>query len=92
LKIVEDKPVEAPIAESPIEPIAEPIADKAIESPKPEASGKKKSEKSGKKMKRLTLDIPKSLHKAIKGRAVEEGAPMADMLRSLLEQHYKTPS
>jgi predicted DNA binding CopG/RHH family protein len=40
------------------------------------------------KMKRLTLDIPEDLHKAIKTRAVVEGVPMANMLRSLLEEHY----
>jgi hypothetical protein len=40
------------------------------------------------KMKRLTLDIAKPLHKAIKAKAVEEGVPMVDMLRSLLEKHY----
>lgn len=41
-----------------------------------------------KKTKRLTLDIPKSLHKAIKAQAVEEGISIVDMLRTLLEQHY----
>jgi predicted DNA binding CopG/RHH family protein len=40
------------------------------------------------KMKRLTLDIPESLHAAIKRRAVDEGVTMADMLRKLLEEHY----
>jgi hypothetical protein len=40
------------------------------------------------KMKRLTLDIAKPLHKAIKAKAVEEGVPMVDMLRSLLEENY----
>jgi predicted DNA binding CopG/RHH family protein len=40
------------------------------------------------KLKRLTLDIPKPLHKAIKAQAVEEGIPMVDMLRTLLERHY----
>jgi predicted DNA binding CopG/RHH family protein len=40
------------------------------------------------KMKRLTLDIPEDLHKAIKTRAVVEGVPMANMLRSLLDQNY----
>lgn len=40
------------------------------------------------KMKRLTLDIPEELHKAIKTRAVVEGVPMANMLRSLLDQNY----
>ncbi|OUL21490.1 hypothetical protein BV378_26595 [Nostoc sp. RF31YmG] len=42
------------------------------------------------KMKRLTLDIPESLHKAIKRQAVDAGVTMADLLRDLLEQHYGT--
>lgn len=41
------------------------------------------------KIKRLTLDIPESLHRAIKRKAVEDGETMADQLRSLLEKHYK---
>jgi predicted DNA binding CopG/RHH family protein len=41
------------------------------------------------KMKRLTLDIPESLHRAIKRKAVEDGETMADQLRSLLEKHYR---
>jgi predicted DNA binding CopG/RHH family protein len=40
------------------------------------------------KMKRLTLDIPESLHKAIKVRSVEQGVAMVDMLRILLNKHY----
>lgn len=40
------------------------------------------------KMKRLTLDIPESLHKAIKSRSVEEGVAMVDMLRKLLDEHF----
>lgn len=40
------------------------------------------------RMKRLTLDIPESLHRAIKKKAVEDGETMADQLRSLLEKHY----
>lgn len=40
------------------------------------------------KMKRLTLDIPQNLHRAIKRKALEEGVTMADLLRSLLEKHY----
>jgi len=39
-------------------------------------------------VKRLTLDIPSDLHRAIKRRALEEGVTMADLLRSLLEKHY----
>ncbi|NDJ16511.1 hypothetical protein [Myxacorys almedinensis] len=60
--------------------------------PEPKKAAKKavKNDSSEKavKMKRLTLDISKPLHKAIKAKAVEEGVPMADMLRSLLERHY----
>jgi predicted DNA binding CopG/RHH family protein len=40
------------------------------------------------KMKRLTLDIPEPLHKAIKTRSVQEGVAMVDMLRELLDKHY----
>ena len=40
------------------------------------------------KIKRLTLDIPESLHKAIKLKATTEGVTMVDLLRELLEEHY----
>lgn len=40
------------------------------------------------KLKRLTLDLPVALHRAIKLRAVEEGVPMVEMLRELLEREY----
>lgn len=40
------------------------------------------------KIKRLTLDIPESLHRRIKGKAVMEGTTMVDMLRALLEETY----
>jgi predicted DNA binding CopG/RHH family protein len=41
------------------------------------------------KIKRLTLDIPETLHRTIKGRAAMEGVAMVDMLRSLLEDKYR---
>lgn len=44
------------------------------------------------KIKRLTLDIPEGLHRAIKRKAVEEGVTMADLLRVLLEQHFDAGS
>jgi predicted DNA binding CopG/RHH family protein len=40
------------------------------------------------KFKRLTLDIPETLHRAIKGKAASEGLAMVDMLRELLEKKY----
>ena len=39
-------------------------------------------------MKRLTLDIPETLHRRIKGRAVMEGVTMVNMLRKLLDETY----
>ena len=50
---------------------------------------KSKPEETSEKIKRLTLDIPESLHRAIKKKAVEDGETMADQLRSLLEEHYR---
>ena len=44
------------------------------------------------KMKRLTLDIPEELHRAIKRKAVDEGVTMAELLRALLEQHFDAGS
>lgn len=40
------------------------------------------------KIKRLTLDIPEKLHRAIKGKAAIEGVAMVDMLRQLLDEKY----
>jgi len=40
------------------------------------------------KMKRLTLDITEELHKAIKFKSVQDGVPMADLLRTLLEEKF----
>lgn len=39
------------------------------------------------RIKRLTLDIPESLHKAIKLKATNEGVTMVELLRELLEEH-----
>ncbi len=52
-------------------------------------NSKSPSEEAPEKIKRLTLDIPESLHRAIKKKAVEDGETMADQLRSLLEEHYR---
>jgi hypothetical protein len=40
------------------------------------------------RMKRLTLDLPESLHRAIKKNAVEDGVTMAEKLRALLTEHF----
>jgi predicted DNA binding CopG/RHH family protein len=52
------------------------------------AQGREKTITTEQKMKRLTLDLPEGLHRAIKRRAVEEGVTMVEMLRTLLEQEY----
>jgi predicted DNA binding CopG/RHH family protein len=41
------------------------------------------------KMKRLTLDIPEELHKAIKTQCAMRGTKIADELRELLAQKYR---
>lgn len=45
--------------------------------------------KKAEKIKRLTLDLPESLHQAIKMKAVERGETMADMLRTILEENFR---
>ena len=54
------------------------------------AQGREKGAHTEQKMKRLTLDLPEGLHRAIKRRAVEEGVTMVEMLRTLLEERYGT--
>jgi hypothetical protein len=38
--------------------------------------------------KRLTLDLPEGLHRAIKVSAARDGVTMAEKLRALLLKHY----
>lgn len=40
------------------------------------------------KMKRLTIDIPDSLHRRVKSRCGQEGLRMADVIRTLLEERF----
>lgn len=39
-------------------------------------------------MKRLTIDVPSSLHRRLKMSCVQRGHKMADEIRTLLEQNY----
>ena len=41
-------------------------------------------------MKRLTIDVPLSLHRRIKSQCAAKGLIMADEIRSLLEQQFPT--
>ena len=40
-------------------------------------------------MKRLTIDVPLSLHRRLKISCAQRGHKMADEIRGLLEQHYQ---
>lgn len=40
-------------------------------------------------MKRLTIDVPMSLHARIKSQCALRGVKMADELRELLERHFQ---
>lgn len=42
----------------------------------------------GEPVKRLTLDIPESLHRAIKAQCAGRGVKMVDELREILHQKY----
>ena len=59
------------------EPVAEPpvVTPAAVKPPAP-------------KMKRLTIDIPDSLHRRVKSRCGQDGLRMADVIRDLLEQRF----
>jgi hypothetical protein len=39
--------------------------------------------------KRLTIDIPLSLHQRVKSQCALKGAKMADVVRELLETHFR---
>lgn len=41
------------------------------------------------KIKRLTIDIPESLHTRIKVKATMSGKTMADMIRDILQKNFK---
>ena len=50
--------------------------------------GSPRSEAPAEPMKRLTVDIPESLHTRIKLGCVANHQKMADAIRALLEQHW----
>ncbi len=58
-----------------------PTADDWVESRQTEADN-------GEAMKRLTVDVPTSLHSRIKSQCALRGVKMADQIRELLEKHF----
>lgn len=84
------KPQQAQLDEwvSPSEPVPEPpIATPIADSPEPPTPNLQPPIESV-KMKRLTLDIPETLHRSIKLQAVTQSVSMVDLLRTLLEEKY----
>lgn len=60
---------------------ATPMADAWVQSRQIEAGN-------GEAMKRLTVDVPISLHTRIKSQCALRGVKMADEIRELLEKHF----
>ena len=56
--------------------------------PAPVAAPKVKASKATLKMKRLTIDIPDSLHRRVKSRCGQDGLRMADVIRELLDKRF----
>jgi len=57
--------------------------------PSPEAwvtQGRERQAKADKALKRLTLDIPEDLHRALKRRALEEDTTMLDLVQRWIEE------
>lgn len=69
-------PPEASTSEGP--PLPKP--PESVEVPKPEG------------LKRLTIDIPKSLHARVKSACAENEESIADVVRKLLEKKFPDPS
>lgn len=49
---------------------------------------KSRNADTGTTMKRLTIDVPETLHRKIKAGCAERGVKMADEIRGLLEKHF----
>ena len=57
--------------------------------PSPEqwvTQGRERQAKAGKALKRLTLDIPEDLHRALKRRALDEDTTMLDLVQRWIEE------
>ena len=50
------------------------------------SQGRERQAKADKALKRLTLDIPENLHRALKRRALEEDTTMLDLVQTWIEE------
>jgi hypothetical protein len=51
--------------------------------------GRERETRGDKAVKRLTLDIPEDLHRALKRRALEEDTTMLDLVQTWIEEHLE---
>ena len=65
-----------------------PSAVATAPEPAPIATAKSVVEEQPESMKRLTIDIPASLHSRIKSQCALQGSKMADEIRLLLEERF----
>src|SRR4051794_1564286 len=72
-----DSPAEVPRAK----PAQQPEASHQVEKPTPKPEP----------MKRLTIDIPESLHKRVKSQCGAQGMTIADVVRQYLERKFAEP-
>ena len=74
-----------PLAAKPRGAATTPTADAWVQSRQIESGN-------GEAMKRLTVDVPTSLHTRIKSQCALRGVKMADEIRELLEKHFPEKS
>jgi hypothetical protein len=67
---------------------AKPTAAKAAASADTWVENRKTPTEEEEAMKRLTFDIPETLHRRIKTQCASKGTKMTDELRLLLEKHF----
>lgn len=66
-----------------------PTVDQWVSDPDPRGAVPEPPVAQAVPMKRLTLDIPNTLHRAIKTSCAQRGVKMAEEIRALFEEHYR---
>src|SRR5262245_10266041 len=70
-----------------------PVERRAEPAPAPEATPQaEKATPKPEPMKRLTIDIPASLHKRVKSQCGAQGTTIADVVRHFLERKFPEPN
>lgn len=71
---------------------AKPKADQQINSADKWVSSRETAEEDKEDLKRLTIDVPATLHRRIKSQCADRGLKMADEIRELLDKHFPITS